>query len=157
MPEAQNTNSLNSTPNITIKVIDLRELGRTDYNELKGFIRHFRDVFIRASVFAYCKNDYYCTTDSDYYTHFWPYQLRGGACYDAYQMHNYFLQYYNEIVERKAKEWKIPTEDEVEGKILEFFKNNVRILLRKMEIKIFKVYEAERVLWIVRLPDECFW
>jgi len=23
-------------------------------------------------------------------------------------------------------------------------------------VKIFKVYEAERTLWIVRLPDECF-
>ena len=71
-------------------------------------------------------------------------------------MRNHFLQYYSEVAERKAKELKAPPEEEVERRIIEYFKNNVRILLRRMVIKIFKVYEAERTLWIVRLPDECF-
>jgi len=151
MPESQNLNSLNS-PNITIKVIDLRELGMTDYNELRGFIRHFRNIFIRASVFAYCKNAYYCLSNG-YYTHFWPYQLRGGVCYDETEMHNYFLRYHSEIENKR----EVPTEEEIERKILEFFRNNVRVSLQKMEIRIFKVYEAERTLWIVMLPKECFW
>jgi len=151
-----NSSNPNITPNIIIKikVIDLRELGMTDYNELRGFVRHFRDIFTRASVFAYCKNEYYCLGDG-HYANFWPFQLRGGVCYDGIEMYNYFLQYHSEI-ENNRKE-NAPTEEEVEGKILEFFKSNVKIPLQKMEIRIFKVYEAERILWIVMLPKECFW
>jgi len=106
MPETQNPNSLNPKviPNIVMKTIDLREFGKTDYKALEWAVRHFWDLYVKACIFVYCENDYYCTTDSGYFAHFWPYQLRGGACYDAYQMRNYFLQYYNEIVERKAKE-----------------------------------------------------
>jgi hypothetical protein len=156
MPETKNTSPSLNSPNITIKVIDLRDLGMTDYNELRGFIRHFRDIFIRASVFAYCKNDYYCTTEAGYYTHFWPFQLRGGVCYDGTEMHNYFLRYHSEIDENSRK-GKVPTEEEIERKIIDYLKNNVKMPLQKMEIRIFKVYEAERTLWIVMLPKECFW
>jgi hypothetical protein len=154
----QNTNSpnLKTIPEIVMKTIDLREFGKTDYKTLEWVIRHFWDLYVKACVFVYCKNDFYCTTDAGYFTHFWPFQIRAGACYDAYQMRNHFLQYYNEIVERKAKELKAPSEEEIEGKIIEYFKNNVRILLRRMVIKVFKVYETERTLWIVQLPDECF-
>jgi len=154
MPGSQPSPSLNSKviPNITI--IDLRELGRTDYKVLYDSLRHFIDVHINGSVFAYCKNSYYCTTDSGYYTHFWFIQLRGAGCYDPYEMHNYFSQYYNEIVERKMKGEKIPSEEEVEEKIKEFFTHHVKGIFPRLKIKMFKIYEAERTLWIV-LPEGC--
>jgi len=52
---------------------------------------------------------------------------------------------------------RTPTEFEVEQKILDFYKNLDLLTRRPLEITIFKIYEKERVLWIVKLPpDECF-
>jgi len=157
MPGTQNTSptspNLKTIPEIVVKTIDLREFGKTDYKVLYESLRHFVDIHLYGSVFVYCKNDYYCTTDAGYYTHFWFVQIRGGVCYDPYEMHNYFSLYYNEIVER-VREGRIPSEEEVEEKIKEFFLNHTKGIFPRLKIKMFKIYEAERTLWIV-LPEGC--
>ena len=140
---------------ITMKTIDLRELGETDERYMEEFIRHFRDVYLYGAVFAYCKNDAFCKTPSGYFTHFWVYNVRLGRCYNPQDFRQYFYWgYYNELLETG----RVPTEYEVEQKILDFYINHLDILLaRPLEVTIFKIYEKERILWIMKLPpDECF-
>jgi len=140
---------------IEIKTIDLRELGVTDESWINGFIRYFRDVYLYASVFEYCENDYFCRPISSYYyTHFWIYNTRLGRCYNLDDFQYYFYGYYNELLQTR----RVPSEAEVEQKILNFYKNYLLdIMLDKpLEIKIFRLYNKERVIWIVRLPDTCF-
>jgi len=139
-------------PKIEMKIIDLRELGETDRHWVEGFLRYFRDIYLYGSVFAYCKNSYFCVYES-YYTHFWPIYWRVGACYDPYDFQQYFLYgYFNQLLH----EGRTPTESEVEQKILEFYKTHLRIPIRR-PITIYKIYEAVKTLWVVMLPKEdCF-
>jgi len=144
--------------NITIKVIDLTELGETDDRHMEGFLRHFRYVFLYDTVFAYCKIAGYChlrTESGVYPTHFIWYNARTGRCYNPDDFWKYFYWgYYGELISTG----RTPTEGEVEQKILDFYLNHLDIVLnRPINITIYKIYEKERVLWVVRLPkNECF-
>jgi len=143
--------------NITIKVIDLTELGETNDRYIEGFLKYFRDVYLYGAVFAYCENPAYChyrTTSSTYSVPFVMYNISTGRCYDVNDFWKYFyLEFFGEILAGKST-----TEAEVEQRIIDYYLNHLDITLRKpLEITIYKIYEKERVLWVVRLPkNECF-
>jgi hypothetical protein len=138
-------------------VIDLREFGETDDKYIEGFLRYFRDVYLYASVFAYCKNPAYChykTTSSVYIVPFTIYHASTGRCYDPNDFWKYFYWgFLGEILAGKST-----TEAEVEQKIIDYYLNHLGIVLNKpLDVTIYKIYEKVRVLWIVMLPvDVCF-
>jgi len=141
---------------VILKTIDIRELGKTD-NKLehvtKYFLQYFMDERIRllSSVFAYCKNRYYCVGRGGYYVNFDVIRIYCGRCYDFDDFQQYFLlELYNGIQSSN----KIPTEDEIESKIIEYYKTHIRINIQS-PIIIYKILEPTRTIWIVKLPNEC--
>ena len=144
-------------PQIIIKVIDLRELGPTDKHLeyiVKSFLSYFEDARIRlfSTIFAYCKNSYYCIDTNDRYVHFAVVRVYCGRCYDFYDFQQYFiLGLYDELIVTR----RVPTEDEIESKILEFYKTHMRVepnIRIDQPIIIYKILETTRTLWIVKLP-----
>jgi len=136
-----------------IKIIDLRELGETSHNldhVVTVFLRYFEDprLSLFSTVFVYCKNSWYCIHDG-YLKNFYVIRWHCGRCCDADDFQRYFLiELYNNIIETG----KVPSEDEIESKILEFYRTHMRV---SIPIVIYKILEATRTLWVVKLPEEC--
>ena len=146
-------------PQIIMKVIDLRELGETNHNLehiVTVFLRYFEDDRLRlfSTIFVYCKNSWYCV-HGKYYVHFDVVRWHCGRCYDRDDFQRYFLiGLYNKILETS----KVPSENEIESKILEFYKTHIRIepnIRIQDPIIIYKILEATRTIWIVKLPKDC--
>jgi len=146
-------------PQIMIKVIDLRELGMANKHleyVVKFFLSYFEDARIRvfSTIFAYCKNSYYCIDTYNHFTHFAVVRTYCGRCYDFYDFQQYFLGLYNELIATR----RVPSESEIESKILEFYKTHIRInanIQIQEPIVIYKILETTRTLWIVKLPKDC--
>jgi hypothetical protein len=143
------------TPQVILKIIDLRELGMTDkhlVHVVNFFLRYFEDARIRlfSSVFAYCKNSYYCLTPDGQYAHFAVVRSYCGHCYDYDDFQQYFLLgLYNELLRSN----KVPAENEIESKIIEYYRTHIRTNIRDPVI-VYKLLEASRTIWIVKLPPK---
>jgi hypothetical protein len=151
-PGAQATRA----PQIILKTINIKELGVTNTHlehVVDIFLRYFEDARIRlfSSVFAYCKNSYYCIDTSGHYTHFAVVRSYCGRCCDYDDFQQYFLLgLYNELLGSN----KVPAESEIESKIIEYYRTHIRINTRD-PIIIYKILEAARTIWIVKLPGDC--
>ena len=137
-------------PQVILKTIDLRELGVTSQNLeniVTVFLRYFEDPHLRlfSTVFVYCKNSYYCVYDGEY-RNFYVVRWHCGRCCNADEFQQYFLMLYNKIIESG----KVPPENEVESKILEFYKTHIQ-----GHITIYKILETIRTIWVVKLPNDC--
>jgi len=136
---------------ITLKIIDLRELGETSHdlkNIVTMFLRYFEEPRLRlfSTVFVYCKNSYYCVYDGEY-RNFYVVRWYCGRCCNSDEFQQYFLiGLYNKIIESG----KVPPENEVESKILEFYRTHIQGL-----ITIYKILETIRTIWVVKLPNDC--
>jgi len=136
---------------ITLKIIDLRELGETSHNLeniVTTFLRYFEEPRLRlfSTVFVYCKNSYYCVYDGEY-RNFYVVRWYCGRCCNSDEFQQYFLiGLYNKIIESG----KVPPENEVESKILEFYRTHIQGL-----ITIYKILETIRTIWVVKLPNDC--
>jgi len=136
---------------ITLKIIDLRELGETSHdlkNIVTMFLRYFEEPRLRlfSTVFVYCKNSYYCVYNGEY-RNFYVVRWYCGRCCNPDEFQQYFLiGLYNKIIESG----KVPPENEVESKILEFYRTHIQGL-----ITIYKILETIRTIWVVKLPNDC--
>jgi hypothetical protein len=149
----QVTNTQIQTPQVILRVVDLRELGMTD-SHLEHittfFLRYFEDTRIRvlSTVFAYCKNSYYCLDTSGHYVHFAVVRFYCGHCYDCDDFQQYFfLGLYNNLLEKREV-----SESEVESKIIEYYRNHIRMNNIRDPIIIYKILETTRTIWLVKLP-----
>jgi hypothetical protein len=75
-------------------------------------------------------------------------------CYDNDAIQRYFIDMYNEYVERQIK-GEVVSETEVENRIINFFANlKPTCTLAKPTFKMIKIRASDAVIWLIKYPDE---
>ena len=140
-------------------IIDLTTLAyrRTNLHTpqaVSNFLRFFGYSPLHPmAVFLYCPNMDCC--DEYTCTYFRIVNFGAAACYDFDTIQKYFIDMYNELVNRQIK-GEIISEAEVERRIINFFANfkPTECVLAKPIFRVIKIRVSDAVIWLVKYPDE---
>jgi len=142
-------------------IIDLTVLGpRIKRTKLRNpqavidFLRFFGYSPLHPmAIFLYCPNMDCC--DEYTCTYFRIVNFGATVCYDFDTIQKYFIDMYNELVNRQIK-GEVISETEVERRIINFFANfkPTKCVLAKPIFRVIKIRVSDAVIWLVKYPDE---